>query len=81
VALAKWALRDNPEWDTRRILAAMNGPGTLRVPLARPIPVLVVYHTATVDQDGDINFFDDIYGHDAALAAALAKGYPYATGE
>ena len=81
VALAKWALRDNPEWDTRRILAAMNGPGTLRVPLARPIPVLVVYHTATVGEDGKVSFFDDIYGHDAALAAALAKGYPYATGE
>lgn len=81
VALAKWVLRDNPEWDTRRIVAAMNGATTVRVPLAKPIPVLVLYHTATVDQDGQVNFFDDIYGHDAVLAAALAKGYPYTTGE
>jgi len=24
-----------------------------------------------------VHFYDDIYGHDADLAKALAKGYPY----
>jgi murein L,D-transpeptidase YcbB/YkuD len=27
--------------------------------------------------DGLVGFYDDIYRHDAALEAALAKGYPY----
>jgi len=30
-----------------------------------------------VTEDGVVHFFDDIYGHDAALDKALAKGYPY----
>jgi len=24
-----------------------------------------------------VHFFDDLYGHDAALEKVLAKGYPY----
>ena len=77
VALAAWVLRDKPEWDTDHILGAMNGDKTFRVSLTRPIPVLILYGTAIVTEDGEIHFFDDIYGHDAALEQALAKGYPY----
>ena len=33
--------------------------------------------TALAYENGDVHFSDDIYGHDATLAAALAKGYPY----
>jgi len=36
-----------------------------------------LYGTARVDEDGNVDFYDDIYGHDAKLALALAKGYPY----
>lgn len=76
-ALAQWVLRNNPGWTKERILAAMNGPRPQQVDLASPVPVLIVYGTAFVDVDGQVNFFDDIYGHDAALRKALAKGYPY----
>ncbi len=31
----------------------------------------------TEDPNGEIHFFDDIYGHDATLENALASGYPY----
>jgi murein L,D-transpeptidase YcbB/YkuD len=47
------------------------------VNLAHPIPVLIVYGTAVVTEDGIVHFYDDIYGHDATLEKALAKGYPY----
>lgn len=77
VALAKWVLRDQAEWDTEHILDAMNGDKTLRVNLTVPIPVLILYGTAVVAEDGEIHFFDDIYGHDAILDQVLAKGYPY----
>ncbi len=75
--LAAWVLRDNPGWPPERIHAAMNGEATQQVNLAHPIPVLIVYGTVVVPEDGLVYFYDDIYGHDAALEKALAKGYPY----
>jgi len=75
--LAAWVLRDNPGWTPERIHAAMNGSTTLQVNLAHPIPVLIVYTTVIVLDDGLVHFYDDIYGHDAALEKILAKGYPY----
>jgi len=75
--LAAWVLRDNPGWNAEHIHGAMNGSETLQVNLTHPIPVLIVYITAVVLEDGLVHFFDDIYGHDSALQQALAKGYPY----
>jgi L,D-transpeptidase YcbB len=80
VRLAAWVLRDMPEWNEDAIRSAMNGDDTLRVKLEKPIPVLVLYSTAVVMEDGDVHFFDDIYGLDAELARALQKGYPYTGG-
>jgi murein L,D-transpeptidase YcbB/YkuD len=39
--------------------------------------VLILYGTAVVDENGQVHFFDDIYGYDDELKQALAKGYPY----
>lgn len=75
--LAAWVLRDNPGWTRERIHAAMNGDKTEQVNLAHPIPVLIFYATVIVLEDGVVHFYDDIYGHDAALDRALEKGYPY----
>jgi len=75
--LAAWVLRDNPGWNAERIRAAMNGSTTQQVNLAHPIPVLILYATVIVPEDGVVHFYDDIYGHDAALEKVLAKGYPY----
>jgi L,D-transpeptidase YcbB len=79
VALAAWVLRDKPTWDTEHILGAMNGSQTTRVTLTKPIPVLILYGTAIVTDEGEVDFFDDIYDLDGVLAQALAKGYPYST--
>jgi len=75
--LAASVLRDNPGWTPDRIRAAMNGSTTQQVNLAHPIPVLIVYGTVVVLEDGVVHFYDDIYGHDAALEKVLVKGYPY----
>jgi murein L,D-transpeptidase YcbB/YkuD len=72
VGLAAWVLRDEPGWTVERIRAAMQGEETVQVKLARPFPVLVVYGTAIVAEDGEVQFFSDVYGRDAALARALA---------
>ena len=75
--LAAWVLRDNPGWTPERIRQAMNGTSTQQVNLAHPIPVLILYATVIVLEDGVVHFYDDIYGHDAELDKTLAKGYPY----
>jgi murein L,D-transpeptidase YcbB/YkuD len=75
--LARWVLRDNPGWTEERIHAAMTGATPQQVNLVHPIPVLIVYATVIVLEDGLVHFYDDIYGHDTSLEKVLAKGYPY----
>ena len=79
--LAAWVLRNQAEWTPEKIAEAMNGSKTIYVSLDKAIPVLIVYATAVVLADGEVRFFEDIYGQDAELAALLAKGYPYAGGK
>jgi len=76
--LAVWVLRRNSgDWNLERVRAAMNGSATQQINLARPIPILIVYGTVIVTEDGTVHFYDDIYGHDATLEKVLDKGYPY----
>jgi murein L,D-transpeptidase YcbB/YkuD len=77
-AFAEWVLRDPTRWSRSQVEAAMNGRASRRVDLARPMPVVIYYTTAVVRPDGVVAFYDDVYGHDARLERALAKGYPYA---
>lgn len=76
--LAAWALSNNLGWNLKRVQAAMEGDkDDLQINLTKPIPVLILYGTAVVDETGVVHFFDDLYGHDASLENILAKGYPY----
>jgi murein L,D-transpeptidase YcbB/YkuD len=78
--LAAFLLRDQDggKWTETAVQQAMNsGPDNRQVNLATPIPVLILYVTAVVEEDGSVHFFDDIYGHDRKLDAVLAKGPPY----
>jgi murein L,D-transpeptidase YcbB/YkuD len=72
-ALAAWVLRDRPEWTQKRILATMSGQKPVSVKLTAPIPVLILYGTVFVEENGEVHFFRDIYGHDATLEKALAS--------
>ncbi len=54
-----------------RIEAAIAAGETARLPISRSMPVVVAYWTVFVDEDGTVEFRDDIYGRDAALAALL----------
>jgi L,D-transpeptidase YcbB len=78
VALAVWVLRDNPgEWTADRVLEAMNGDKTFREELRKPIPVLIVYGTAIVADNGRVYFFRDVYRLDGDLEKELARRRPY----
>jgi len=72
VALATLVLKDAPgNWTREKIEAAMNGRTTVRIDLARPINVLIVYATALATEAGPVLFFDDIYGYDRRLERQL----------
>jgi murein L,D-transpeptidase YcbB/YkuD len=76
LALAVWVLQGNGGWDASRVQAAMTGTDeSVQVNLAKPIPVLIVYGTAAVKPDGQVHFYDDIYGYDAELERAMATAY------
>lgn len=72
VALAQFVLQDMPEWTEERIRQAMGRGESATLRLARPVPVLLAYGTVIV-KAGRIHFFDDIYGHDRRLDAALRE--------
>ena len=71
--LAVWVLREHPELGPEAVRAALDAPETREVTLPRPIPVLIVYGTVVVLDDGAVRFFDDLYGHDAELDRALRE--------
>ncbi len=76
--LADWVLRDQPDWAPDKIHDAMeNGEDNKIVPLTHPLPVLIIYETARIDDDGKVHFFDDIYGYDKDMEAVLAHGDPF----
>ena len=65
--LAEYLLRSKPEWNSDKISEAMNSGKETFVSLKNPVPVIITYYTAWVDENGLLNFRDDIYKHDALL--------------
>ena len=63
-ALAKYVLRDVPEWDETAIANAMHSGVEKHIALKSKIPVHIVYFTAWVDENGGLHFQPDIYGYD-----------------
>ncbi len=73
VALASYVLQKAPTpWDESKIVAAMHDDKSLRVELRGSIPVFILYGTAMATEDGQVQFFDDIYGHDRKLETLLS---------
>jgi murein L,D-transpeptidase YcbB/YkuD len=54
-------------------LKAMIGKGEKIVTLQTRLPVHLTYFTLSVDDNGHIRRFADIYGHDEKLRVALLK--------
>lgn len=62
--LAKYVLRDFPEWDEAALFAAMQAGVEKHVKLKQKIPVHIVYFTSWVDAEGGLHFQPDVYGYD-----------------
>jgi L,D-transpeptidase YcbB len=65
--MAEWLLRNDPDWNKEKIVSAMNQTTEKLVKLKEPIPVFIIYYTAWVNNDGQLNFRDDVYQHDRDL--------------
>ena len=73
LALATLVLKNAPgDWSKEKIDETMHGDKTVRIDLARPITVLILYATALATEAGPVMFFDDIYGYDKKLERQLA---------
>ncbi len=75
-ALVKPLLAADPAWTEGRIDGALAVGGTQVVALARPLPVHFVYDTAWIDDDGTLEFRDDVYGWDQAMPSAEVNTAP-----
>lgn len=69
--MAEWLLRNDPSWTREKIVSAMNQTTEKAVKLKDPIPVFIIYYTAWVDNEGQLNFRDDVYQHDSELAKKM----------
>jgi murein L,D-transpeptidase YcbB/YkuD len=69
--LAIALLEDDPNWTPQKIDAAMHAGKENTYVLKNKIPVYIGYLTAWVNQQGEINFYDDIYENDERLARLL----------
>ena len=69
--LATYLLRDHPKWNLEKLVAAVNSKKNQTILLSHPVNIHILYWTAWVDEDGIINFREDIYGRDSRLYIAL----------
>jgi len=72
IPLAKALLALDPNWTPEAVDAAIADGKTLRVQLPQQIAVFLLYWTAYVTPDGQVNFRDDPYGWDRLLVQRIA---------
>ncbi len=71
LALAQYVLRDQPEWTKEKIAEAMQSGEEKHVKLKSAIPVYLGYWTASVGNDGIVQFRRDVYGIDGQLTVKV----------
>jgi murein L,D-transpeptidase YcbB/YkuD len=72
--LARILLERSQGWDAERIDSTLQDTETVRAPLGESWPVMIVYWTVFADDQGQVNFRDDIYGWDADLIKLIDAG-------
>ena len=71
VKMAEYLLKDDSSWPPEKIMDAMNSGNEKFVKVKNPVPVFITYYTAWVDDNGLLNFRDDIYKRDAVVAQKM----------
>ncbi len=69
--LAVLLLNDEKKWDYPRLQEIVASQKTTVVHLNSPVPILMLYWTVDVDNNGAVYFRKDIYSRDAAIIKSL----------
>jgi murein L,D-transpeptidase YcbB/YkuD len=69
--MANYLLRDVGGWTPGKINTAMKSGKEQYVKIKRPVPVSITYLTAWVDESGELQFRNDIYGHDRKITPMM----------
>ena len=69
--LAAVLLKEDQNWSQARTMSAVDTGYDQHIALRQKIPVYITYFTLKINDDGSVSTYEDIYGHDARMAAAL----------
>ena len=64
-------------WDAERVETERQTRETRSVFLSKPMPVLLLYWTAEVDDDGVVHFYEDVYERDQAVLKSLDADFTF----
>jgi murein L,D-transpeptidase YcbB/YkuD len=73
--MANYLLKNNNSWRPAKVHAAMNAAKEQYVKLSPAMPVSITYYTAWVDENGQLNFRDDVYSNDKRISQMLFGNY------
>jgi len=76
IDLALELLRSDSTWTAERLNRELATAIDKTVMLPRRVPVHLLYWTAWVDEDGVVQFRQDIYGRDSLLSKAVFEAPP-----
>lgn len=71
LTLAEMILEDSSDFTLDGLPAILASSKTRRVVLAKPMPILILYLTAALDEAGNARFYRDVYQRDDAELRAL----------
>jgi murein L,D-transpeptidase YcbB/YkuD len=73
--LAQMLLNDQIDWSPEKIQELIDAEQTRRVNLTRNMPVILVYCTVAVDENGKVIFKEDVYNRDPAVLKGLNEPF------
>jgi murein L,D-transpeptidase YcbB/YkuD len=73
--LARTLLNDPQKWSGAEIDKVVKSEKTRTVCLNRPMPVVILYWRAYVDEHGQVHFMDDVYERDNRVLKDLNAGF------
>lgn len=74
--LVYYLLKDDTSWDVKKNQSILNEKKDFTISLKNPTPIHIVYLTAWIDEQGNIQFRPDVYDRDKAVSEALAENPP-----
>lgn len=69
--MAAYLLRNDALWPPEKITEAMNSFKEQYVKVSKPVPVIITYFTAWADENGLLNFRDDVYEKDKEVSIKM----------